>query len=1144
MEALLVINHYLPVRTKGESPLISGGNYEINPISYNYKGQLLTFKYNNIDYIYISEINYSNSDRKLKGIKNGYCKLTEYELYKKNNILEDFLNAVNWFDEFEFAKIDDLFKIEKVEFEKSLTNSYSKYFILIQYEFKITSLKIDFANTLQYPKENTDVNSPVYCKIMKTDYDAPPFSYSTIDEGNFFTKNFKNKISALDISNSSKQLMYEGIIKICFRIDIIFKKILDVLAIEKLQNILAFVKNIPASVDSHNYIDETNTDTQISTIYFTRADKTIAHLLVDWGYKDLANTKDFALEINGDQFYGGLYKPFENYYNALVNLYQNISGRSEVDLFKAPATLPSSWDIGTLNDQDNRRFQYLSLILPSSAISLLTVDQRIDLISNYINLQSGDLSTEAQDNVLKIMHSFYLVPEDGQKFLDFLLKKKDTRHTNFERLFNKFNDDNIRQISPVVGFFANEKTNRRNFIYGLYKIWDKTNYNFNYIPNGNPDSLGLNPDSFFYTNEGKVYFLENENKVRNIALDFGTIWQGIGIGTGETQTIASIEKKYAPPKIESEKISSSFQYIDVEKTINSNQEVINTTANVGMNSIFPSRIEFHLYQPITLVGYKVEQELEPTFPTKPYIPAFLWYYADEFKRLKDFNSSISFAIDVTIEVGLFFLTGGVSTLAELRYLRYASDLAKAIKKGTGAAEYTVLVLKGIGSLGQVVTVGSAVCERYYDLLIKLNDPNNHYTAEEKAYYEYLHKFFLNMTLITAGITVAVEYGVRKYAMRLTQDAVKFDKLDAEIKNLVGNIAGLETAVLNTFRNSKLTNKPKILAKFDSTDWSIIKRKKFYEDFKILDEADLLKLNDDIAIANWENLLSNNITDRAIVSIVTNTAKTNTIISYYNVYRIRIILSQLKQNERWMFLNGFDEADYIAFIKSDYTKAGRWENLNPQGKNFSVDNPEKWLYRFDREYKNLAKANRLSDSEILQRFGQSGLDLVKEVEAFSIQHISSAGKNQLKYRDILISGMKDKSTGRSSGFFSNFTTREIELGEYKNYLDKMFPNLKKRIDDIWAFDKNNYNMIDHRFLENTGKYPGAHAEIRALNDLAKKKFPNYTINPPSDEIFNNWLKNDVLGYNRNVQKGAGQQNVIMHTCADCFHILDLVIFIKP
>lgn len=34
------------------------------------------------------------------------------------------------------------------------------------------------------------------------------------------------------------------------------------------------------------------------------------------------------------------------------------------------------------------------------------------------------------------------------------------------------------------------------------------------------------------------------------------------------------------------------------------------------------------------------------------------------------------------------------------------------------------------------------------------------------------------------------------------------------------------------------------------------------------------------------------------------------------------------------------------------------------------------------------------------------------------------------------------------------------------------------------------------------------------------------------------------YNRNIQYGIAQQNVIMHTCADCFHILDLVTFIRP
>lgn len=77
-----------------------------------------------------------------------------------------------------------------------------------------------------------------------------------------------------------------------------------------------------------------------------------------------------------------------------------------------------------------------------------------------------------------------------------------------------------------------------------------------------------------------------------------------------------------------------------------------------------------------------------------------------------------------------------------------------------------------------------------------------------------------------------------------------------------------------------------------------------------------------------------------------------------------------------------------------------------------------------------------------------------------------------------------------------------------------------------------------------KRPGAHAEIRALDDLAKQRFPNYLTNPPTDELFDSWLKNDVLGYNRNIRFGLDQEEVIMHTCADCFHILDLVTFIRP
>jgi hypothetical protein len=143
-------------------------------------------------------------------------------------------------------------------------------------------------------------------------------------------------------------------------------------------------------------------------------------------------------------------------------------------------------------------------------------------------------------------------------------------------------------------------------------------------------------------------------------------------------------------------------------------------------------------------------------------------------------------------------------------------------------------------------------------------------------------------------------------------------------------------------------------------------------------------------------------------------------------------------------------------------------------------------------------------------------------------------------------MKDKNTGKTSAFYRNFSGDELKNGGEKDiFLRDLFPNLKTRIEDIRVFNKDkNYRMSDRQYLPHTGKHSGIHAEIQALDDLAKQKFLDYLDNPPTDEVFNSWLKDDVLGYNRNVEHGVGQVNVIMHTCADCFHILDLITFIRP
>ena len=157
------------------------------------------------------------------------------------------------------------------------------------------------------------------------------------------------------------------------------------------------------------------------------------------------------------------------------------------------------------------------------------------------------------------------------------------------------------------------------------------------------------------------------------------------------------------------------------------------------------------------------------------------------------------------------------------------------------------------------------------------------------------------------------------------------------------------------------------------------------------------------------------------------------------------------------------------------------------------------------------------------------------------------------KDILIAGMKDKVTGVSSKYLNNFSGYDFNKGgDYDIFINApisnpnaCFPNLKRKIHDLINFKhRDNYRMTDSDYFKNAGKYPGSHAEIRALDDLAEKKFPNYSEDFPTDAIFDAWLKNDVLGYNRNIEFGVGQQKVIMHTCVDCFHILDLVTFIKP
>lgn len=924
--AILTAKYGSPVRVKGISPQINGAAYEILPTYYNIKGELLNFKYKGIDYVYVDKVNFDEWDLKHKRFKTGYCKKSVFENYRKyKNQIENLLKPENWFEDFQFAIKGDLFKNDRVELVDSVTDGYKKYYIVGNYEFKITDLDIDFKDINQYPKKNLDQSSPNYCKITRYDRDQE-FSYSNIEEGNFFTKNFKNKIDSIVISPSAKEALYEGIIKICFRIYKIYTDVLETIAIEKLSDILVFIKNIPPGQDVHQYIDDSQ---PISTNYFTKTDKTIAHLLVDWGFKDFANTKELPLEVNMDQFYDGLYKPFNNYYNALVNFYENLIYKNETTFFDAPTSLPSSWNTATLSDQDKKRFDYLSIVLPSSAISLLSATERIHLIKNYVGLKS--ISREVESNILKIIHSFYLFPEDGEKFLDFLLERKDGKRTNFEALFNLFDDHDIQQISPVVGFFAAGKKNRRNFIYGLYEIWKKSKYDFRYIPPlVTPTSEGTNPNAFFQTSEGEKYYKPDGDEKTFATFEFGTIdfppqYPGDSPGMGLSRQIEN--NYYIDKKLDNEIVHITKVITNNFRTVN--QDGVYIGHLVGDEDPWPPQKEhmnLHLYQPINMVAYKDYEDLKDVLPQDPIMPAFVYYYCEEYDRIKDINAAWSLGIDVSTEILLFFISGGTSVIRNLRYLKYTVEIGKGLR-ATVAAHDTVLILRGTEAGYEVFTITAAMCFHAMNYIAVTSDSE---AAEELA------KLFFWLTLLGAGATLYARTKATKAAKRITSDPTLYNAVPNEVKPLIDHLVGSETAALSTIKANLQTKYPQLYNKFIalSNVGGVDYQRIFMQEFSKANPSLLKKLNDfPAAVDNWKNMLGKSIKDRKDIDVLINQDRVDTIVLYYTQAtntNMRTVLEGWDYNVRWKFFDkvGSSNTNFTAY-KTETNLLNEWKMFHTE-----------------------------------------------------------------------------------------------------------------------------------------------------------------------------------------------------------------------
>ncbi|OJX28682.1 MAG: hypothetical protein BGO86_03540 [Chryseobacterium sp. 36-9] len=764
--------------------------YILTRLVFNTFGMLCEFHMGDTRYLFIDKNSYLKGDQEKNDLVVGFVQYDRYTQYSGSE--QDYYNYKYitdlqfWFDSnFQEAKVGDLFSIEKLETspDHDKTDGYTKYFIRFKCEFKITDLRIDFSDSAKYPPVNTDVNSPNYC--IKT-FDDKTEQLNGKNESNFFKKNLGSKISSLPstVDDSSKKILYIGMVRICWRIKSIYKDVLEKLAIKPISELHNIVKQtIPGNTDIRTYID---TLPNLSGI-----DKVIARLLVDWGYRDYDNALELFPIVENDQFYGGYYTPFENYYNALISIYVSVAyNKKEEDMFGlalAPPN-PSDWTPEFTKKQSNLRLQYLVSIIPDDAVNFLDLDTKIKILRDFAG---NSIYESREDTVIKIVKSIQI--NDALQFL-FRLQSESFVESGktvslLELLYKKINDR----------IFLFGKNNRREFMNRLYSLWYVSALN----PYNSQDLSLTNNDpattrnyyNTFYNNKPLVLNYDSKKYfgffVDNMNFDFNT------------KSITVFEEK-----IVGYRTDRSGEVVPEKDFV-----------NIG---------NYDFYTAISLKEYKEDDiavklpaiSLEGTANDKRHIiPLFYLKYMDDFGDNEDMWTALGLSIDVALTFT------GIGNLSKLRHFRHLTKLGRLAIGEVLPASERILVLEALSGTAAFVELTSSIasiilqyytngCKNYISAVkVNVNDSSENGQVPSNPQYEFcrtLDQVLFWAQLASAGTDFISGYMLRKSARKLKQVGIPDDFPPAG-KKFIDDIADMDTAVLN-FLNSIQHTHPNIYNK--------------------------------------------------------------------------------------------------------------------------------------------------------------------------------------------------------------------------------------------------------------------------------------------------------------------------------------------
>jgi hypothetical protein len=641
------------------------------------------------------------------------------------------------------------------------------------------------------------------------------------------------------------------------------------------------------------------------------------------------DTPDFLFDQTGDISH------YQNYYLSLVSFYDN-TYKIRYKLLEKP---------------DDKRLKYLIDLLPSQALASASFDARISLlkdliievdqlkhesIKRVIENTADDVRSQKKTalapytqkeavelRILKIINSTR--ENEVDELFDFLLQADDEVHTNFEVIYYALDDETLGRLPLLGGFLTGwvvgEASNRMAFVYTLFKMWKISKFNNYYYPEFNAELADPNLNSFFNEN-CDIY---NDYNVYSFQVDQNNQF------IKEYSFESTLKGKQCSIDLVNYTVDTvSVAIPDGASRIYEDQEV--RTSNKRFFGVF------HIFQDIKLVGYKPDSEL--VAPESNIGPVFLYHYIKEFEEIKKFDAAVEFMVELGLEIFTFMVSGGLSSIKQLRHLGQLSK-GKKLLNLTASSEQVFLTLTGLQASGNLVLHTSSVFSSFFHWATIENpeDPRNRKLAN----------LFFNILLLQLGVNLLVASRIRRIANEL--EAMGVIGLEESMASLINdiNLSRIEQSEL--FR-SKLSNLPvsssngtRIIDLYEEATYTI--QDAFRSDLEhVLDKKVWIKLNEypEVVMGNFKKLYEVKSIDRCVPSLLMNTERVDALVRFNQHLPFQVEISKWSYLERVGLVDRLGGMPHLLFdeLKLNIGKLREFRRYSAAGKTLAQKNPGFWL----------------------------------------------------------------------------------------------------------------------------------------------------------------------------------------------------------